>query len=266
VSRANRYRIHAVRLRAALGLIALLTLPLCSARAQDSESNLRTGRIVQRRLTVTGQGKVRVPPDKADITIGVVTEDRSSKSAANANAAVSQQVQSAMIRLGIAKQDIRTLNYSVQPVYAAAPIHPENARRPPSIQGYRVSNQVRVTVRHLTRIGDILDAATSAGSNTIESISFGLDDETAAEDAALRKAVADARRKADEIAGAAGVRIEGVYELNEGAVHRPYPIAYSRAAFGAENAATPVQPGESTVTAEVTIVYKMSDGVQTRRR
>jgi len=237
-----------------LGLAATMTCAPLPGRTQAEGQEGRAGPVA-RRLTVTGRGEVRVQPDKADITIGVVTEDRSSKTAASANATAAQKVQAALTRMGIARTDIRTIQYSVQPIYSQPPIRPDAAPRPSVITGYRVSNQVRVTVHALDRLGDILDEATTVGSNSIESITFGQTEQTASEDLALSKAVADARRKADLMARTSGVKIVGVYEMNEGNVQRPGPMMFSRASL----AATPIIPGESTITADVTVVYEIRD-------
>lgn len=217
--------------------------------------------VVARRLTVTGHGEVRIQPDKAEIMIGVVTEDRSSTTASRDNAAAFQKVQTAVMRLEIAPKDIQTIQYSVVPIYSAEPIRPDAVQRPPVITAYRVTNAVRITVHNVSRLGDVVDAATSAGSNQIEGIAFGNSDQTAAEDRALSMAVADARRKADRMALAAGVRIVGVFEMNEGNVQRPGPTMYGRTSM----ASTPINPGESTVTASVTIVYEMSEMTPTPR-
>jgi uncharacterized protein len=234
-----------------LGALALLmTLPMLAAQAQDDMEKGKPAR----RLTVTGQGEIKVRPDKADITIGVVTENKSSQVAAKENAEESQRVQTAVKKLGIAEKDIQTVNYSVQPVID---YNKPNERGKPTITGYRVYNQVRITIRDLPKMGDILDAATQAGSNNIEGISLGLEDSTAQEDSALEKAIREAKRKADRMAQAAGTRILGIYELNEGTNVRPIPMMYGRGGAVAEAAATPIQPGELTVSATVTIVYEI---------
>ncbi|HLK56697.1 MAG TPA: SIMPL domain-containing protein [Chthonomonadaceae bacterium] len=243
--------------RSILGLVALMTLWASALPAQTTSPERRTERPVARRLTVTGQGEVKIQPDKAEITIGVVTEDRSSRTAASANATASRKVQDAVRRSGIAQKDIQTLQYSIQPIYSSEAVRPNGVQRPAVITGYRVSNQVRVTVRDLAGLGEVIDAASAAGSNTIDSIAFGREDPSSAENEALSKAVAAARRKADQLARAAGVRIMGIYEMNEGPIQRPYPMMFGRADVAA--AATPINPGEFTVTANVTIVYEMGE-------
>lgn len=241
-------------------LMLLATFSTLPAQAQDDMDKSKA----LRRLTVSGQGEVKNRPDKADITIGVVTENKSSQEAARANAEASQRVQNAVKQKGVAEKDIQTVNYSVQPIYVYPT--PQNPNRKQEITGYRVYNQVRVTVRDLPKMGDILDAATGAGSNTIEGIALGLQDSQASEDAALEKAIQDAKRKADRMARAAGARIVGVYDINEGTNVRPVPMMMRRGEFGAAaDAATPIQPGELTITATVTIVYEIDRTLRNAR-
>src|SRR5687767_10141527 len=99
---------HAVMTKSlrTLGALLLLALPVLPAVAQDDMDKGRHAR----RLTVTGQGEIKNKPDKADITIGVVTENKSSNVAARDNAEASQRVQNALKRLGIAEKDIQTVN------------------------------------------------------------------------------------------------------------------------------------------------------------
>lgn len=254
--------IRKVRILRTLGAVMLLTT--LSALTTHAQDDAEKGRTATRRLTVTGQGEVKNKPDKADITIGVVTENKSSQVAVKANAEASQRAQNAIKQKGVAEKDIQTINYSVQPIMVYPT--PQNPNRKPEITGYRVYNQVRVTVRDLPKMGDILDAATEAGSNTIEGISFGLQDSQGSEDAALEKAVRDAKRKADRIAMAAGARIVGVYEINEGTNVRPMPMMMARAGFGGADAATtPIQAGELTITANVTIVYEIDKTLRNAR-
>ena len=246
----------------ALSALCLMALAIVPVRAQD-ENNADRGRPAARRLTVTGQGEIKSKPDKADITIGVVTENKSSSVAAKENATASQRVQNAIKQLGVAEKDIQTVNYSIQPLMVYPQPNQQNVK--PQITGYRVYNQVRITVRDLPKMGDVLDAATNAGSNTIEGIAFGLQESTATEDQALEKAVKDARRKADRMVMAAGAKIVGVYEINEGVNVRPVPMMFGRAAAVADAASTPIAPGELTTTANVTIVYEIEKTLSNAR-
>ena len=233
-------------------LPALVLVP--SAWAQNNERVLNIPHI-----TVSGQGQVKVRPDKMDVTIGVVTEDKSSQTAAAANAQASQSVQSAVRKAGVAEKDIQTVNYSVSPVYSDPRTVAGARPQPPKITGYRVYNQVRITVRSLAKISDVLDAATAAGSNTIEGIVLGLEDQKAAEGEALEKAVQDARRKADHMVKAAGTALTGILEMSDNSGYSPRMLAFGRSEAG-PSASTPIAAGELTITANVTVTYGLERG------
>ncbi len=242
------------RFTVASALLPILLLTH-SAVAQDAPKNLTVPHLI-----VTGQGDVKVKPDKMEVTLGVVTEDKSSQVASRRNAVIAQQVQSAVRKAGVANKDVQTVNYSVTPVYSESiPATPGTKQQLPHITGYRVYNQVRVVVRDLAKMSDVLDGATAVGSNTIEGIALGLEDQKAAEGQALEKAVQDARRKADHMAKAAGASILNILELSDttgyGGPIRPMMMARR---MDAAEAATPIAPGELTITANVTIIYGIS--------
>lgn len=234
--------------------LAIAILPLLllgrSAGAQSTDKLLSTPHI-----TVTGQGEVKVRPDKMEVTIGVVTEDKSSQLAAASNAQASQKVQTAVRKAGVADKDIQTINYNVSPIYSQVGTPAGVKPQPPRITGYRVYNQVRVTVRDLTRMSDVLDDATAAGSNTIEGIAPGLEDQNAAEGAALEKAVQDARRKANHMVKAAGTILTGILEMSDTSGYGPRPMAFGR--MDAAQVSTPIRVGELTITVNVTITYSL---------
>ena len=225
-----------------------------SHRAEAQDENLRR---MANTLTVTGSGESNTAPDIAYVSVGVVTTGKKAQDAAQANAAATTKVVDALRRIGIAEKDVQTSGYSVNPNYEPQP----RANEGPRIIGYMVSNNVRATVRKTADVGKVIDAALEAGANNVHGVSFGLDARDKAEGEALTAAVTEARRKADTLARAAGVRITGVVQLQEGAVYRPMPMmetAMFRA--GARDAATPISPGELTVSANVTVVYAITSG------
>ena len=237
------------------GTLLLSLLTGRSALAQDAVKNPSVPH-----MTVTGQGDVKVKPDKMEVTIGVVMEDKSSQAAARASAEAAQRLQTAIKKAGVADKDVQTVNYTVTPVYSDfLPAQPGVKQQSPHITGYRVYNQVRVIVRDLAKMSDVLDGATAAGSNTIEGIALGLEDQKAAEGQALELAVLDARRKADHLAKAAGTSILNILELSDNTGYRgpPRPMMLSRRMDGG-GVATPISPGELTITAKVTILYGIS--------
>lgn len=226
-----------------LTLMSASTISLAQARPRDDRKT----------LSVTGTGESQSRPDLAYVTVGVSTEARTAQEAAQQNAEATAKVVSALRERGIAERDIQTSNYSVQPRYDNRP------GSEPTIVGYVVNNMVRATIRKLEQVGAAIDTALSAGANNVQGVSFGLDDSDAAEDAALRDAVRDARRRAEVLATAAGVRLQGVRRIEEQSDARPMP-RMMEARMAMAGAATPISPGELTVRATVSVVFDIGPG------
>jgi hypothetical protein len=209
-------------------------------------------------LTVTGEAEVSTRPDEAVVRLGAVAQ------APQASAA-QQQVNEIMTRaiedirrLGIVEDAITTVGVSLQPIYSQPQPRPTDQIPPePKITGYRASNSVRVRLSDLKKVGEVIDAGIEAGANQIEELSFGLKDDTAARSVALQDAARQAKAKADAIAEAMNLKIDGVLEISEGGV-QIMPKYYAGARLAMADAATPVQPGQVQVNATVTVTYRIS--------
>jgi uncharacterized protein YggE len=200
------------------------------------------------RITVTGVGSVRVPPDVAHIRSGVTTRARTVKEASDANAKVMTAIMAALAQSGIASTDIQTSRFSVQPVYA--PSQPGVEQK---LSGYSVSNQVEVTVRQIANVGDILDRLAAAGATDIGNIAFLVSDPAKALDQAREAAVNDARHKAELYARASGASLGRVLSITEeGGFAQPVPLARAAAA------AVPIAAGEDTLQARITVAYEIA--------
>jgi len=205
-------------------------------------------------LNLAAYGETEVVPDMATITLGVMTEGDTAQAAMQANATRMNAVLAALKRGGIAERDIQTSNLNLSPRYQ----YVENL--PPKLIGYQASNQVTVRVRDLKRLGQAVDATVNAGANQVHGISFGLDDPTAAENAAREKAVKALAAKADLYARATGHRVVRLVTLSEGAASYPVPPPMPMAAmasFRKESADTSVSPGELKVRVDVTGLYEL---------
>lgn len=204
-------------------------------------------------LSVNGTGNVSVKPDVADITVGVTVQRDTAGDAAADAANVMDAVITAIKGLGIAEQDIQTTTLNLSPVY-------DYERTPYRLVAYTASNLVTITVRDLTQVGPVIDAATAAGATDVNGISFRLEDQTAAETEAREMAVEAARAKADTIAAAAGTEITGIISIVETNAPVPMPLYYGEAdmAAGREaGAPTPVLAGTIEVRVDVAIVYSI---------
>jgi uncharacterized protein YggE len=213
--------------------------------------------MTERTIRVTGMGEARVQPDEAQIMFAVETRGATAQAAGRENAQVMDRVIAALVSAGIPRADLETRGYALHPEYA----HDEG-RREPRIIGYRASNQVLLRTTQLDRAGSLIDTALGAGANRMDGISFRLRDTAAAQAAALRSAVEAARASAQTIASALGVQLGPILDASTSTDPiRPFPMMQARGAMmesGVRDAPTPIQPGEQTVHARISLVYSIA--------
>jgi uncharacterized protein YggE len=198
-------------------------------------------------VTVTGEATIAVAPDSAMIRIGVSSQDKTAREASDANARQMTAVLAAIKSNSIADRDIQTSRLSLQPQYD--PNKSGTAR----LTGFQATNQVTVRIRDIGNLAPVLDSAISAGANEMSGIEFIVSEQSKLLDRARDDAIADAHRKAERYAKAAGSRLGHVVAISEeGSSPPPRPMQALRAG------AVPISPGEQTLRAAVTVSYELT--------
>ncbi|MCI0583554.1 MAG: SIMPL domain-containing protein [Chloroflexi bacterium] len=229
-------------------VVAIIAGPALAPRPTFATDPVTPG---EHTISVSGTGRVFVTPDMADLRIGVTTTAKTVQAARDANATSMTAVVAALKALGIADRDIQTSTLSLGPVYD----YPSNGGAP-RLTGYTLTNAVAVTIRDLADAAPAIDDALAAGATSLDSITFRVADQAAAERGAREAAMAEAKAKAQTLAAAAGVSIDGVSSISETIAPVPYPIFYGDlAASAARELQTPVQAGTNEVAVTVAVVY-----------
>lgn len=201
-------------------------------------------------IVTTGEGTVKLAPDRVWVTLAAESRARSARDAQRANTDAMSAVLAKLKALGFTPETIRTSGYDVQPEFDYV-----NGRQ--TLRGYVARNAIEVRVDDVTIAGDVLEVAVGAGATSVGGLRFDLKDRAAAEREALRKAVADARVRADAAAAGAGLRVDRVIRIEEQRASpvepRPILMARQSMAGNAEMAAPPVAPGEIEVRSTVTM-------------
>ena len=197
-------------------------------------------------ISVTGEATVSVAPDLAQIDGGVTSEAKTAREASDANNAAMGKVLQALKGAGIEEKDVQTARLSLQP--QSAP----NRSGPSAIAGYRASNRVTIRVRDVTKVANVIDTLVGAGANEIGGINFMVSQASRLLDEAREQAVADARRKAEIYAKAAGVMLGAPLSISEEG--SPGPIPFRKMATGMA-AAAPVAQGEETLAVTVSVSW-----------
>jgi uncharacterized protein YggE len=213
-------------------------------------------------ISLTGHGEVTGAPDTAYVTSGVTTQGATAREALDANTAAMTQLISVLKAAGIADRDIQTSGFSVNPNYVY-PSEPDRNgyTQPPRIVGYSVVNTVTVRVAEIETLGTVLDQAVTVGANTINNVTFSVDDPSALYDEARKQAFADARDKASLYAGAAGVSLGKIASISETPAYGP-PQPFTMKARDTEMAASapvPVQAGELTFAIDVAVSWTLGE-------
>jgi uncharacterized protein YggE len=207
------------------------------------------------RVVVTGESSVQAQPDTAVLTVAVVTQNASASEAQAENASRTDAVVRAVRAAAGAGAEVRTSGYSLQPQYA----YREGA--PPTITSYIVRNAVTVKTGELNRVGAVIDAASRAGANSVDGLSFTLRNDAQARQRALSEATREAQAKARAVAQTLGGTVVRVVEVQEAGAFRPpvpvYAAEFGRTATAAAATPTPVEPGSLEIRAQVQLVAEV---------
>jgi uncharacterized protein YggE len=164
-----------------------------------------------------------------------------------------ERVVTAVTTVGIAEKDVQTSQFSIVPYHKPDP----HGREQPEVAGYRVTNEVQLKVRALTSLGRVLDELVGAGANQMHGISFSVAEPSAPLDDARKKAMADAKRRAELYAQAAEVKLGRVLLIQEQPPSVPRPQMLRFALRAEADAAVPVAPGENKFHASITVTYSI---------
>jgi uncharacterized protein YggE len=199
-------------------------------------------------ISVTGEATLSVAPDQAEIEAGVTSEAKTAREASEANNAAMGKVLLALKAAGTEQKDIQTSRLSLQP--ESAPNRPPG---PNSIVGYRASNHVTVRLHDVTKIAGTIDMLVGAGATDIGGINFSVSNASKLLDDARAQAVADARRKAEIYAKAAGVTLGAPLSISEEGA--PGPVTFRKMAVGMPASPTPIAQGEETLQVTVNVSW-----------
>ena len=209
---------------------------------------------VTRTVSVDGVGAVSGIPDTVTVNLGVSVEARSATDALESANTKATALVGTLTQAGVAKTDIQTGSVSVWPRYR------DNSQ---DVDGYWASNSVTAVLHDIDGAGALIDAATNAVGDgiTMGGVSFSIADTSGLYTQARQQAVAEAKRRAGELAGAAGVSVGTVVSINESAQEVPMAAAHDGRAGAATTAKVstpvPIEPGKQELQLRVQVVFEL---------
>jgi len=224
---------------------------LATALAVALVGNFARAEDAPRTISVSGHGEVSAVPDIAHVAVGVRTISDTARVALSENSTTMTTIFEALRKAGIAERDMQTVGLSLNPRWTQK-IN-QDGTRSQVLVGYEASNQLSVTCRDLSKLGELLDALADAGANDMRGISFDIDDKDRLMDEARKLAVQDGRAKAALLAHEARVELGKVLSISEGGGQGP--IFQARGV--AEMAAVPIAEGQQTISADVALTYEI---------
>ena len=201
-------------------------------------------------IRVIGDARVRVSPDVAVLFAGVESTDRDLARVTKEAADQMRRVLAALREAGVPGPDIQTTRHDIRVE------RPWDNGKPGPITGYTVADEVRVTVRDLSKLGSIIERLAGGGSNSLRGLSFEKEDPTPERARAMTMAYASARTKAEALARAAGIRLGAVISVNE-AVHGPVVPMFRTAQVESHAAGAPVSAGEVEIGGAVEVAFAL---------
>ncbi|WP_159102298.1 SIMPL domain-containing protein [Caldalkalibacillus mannanilyticus] len=212
-------------------------------------------------IEVTGEGSIAVTPNLAEIMIGAITENQRLSIAQAENSKIIANVLESLFKLNIAKEQIQTAVYRIEPQY-----HYEEGKS--SLIGYQVTHLLQVTIDNMEKTGLVIDTAVNSGANSVSMIQFKVSNSDGYYHQALSLAVKNARNKAMTIATSLGGTLHRYPLKVEEEIPRIGPVPYQAASFQLESALPPIQAGELNISAVIrsnihmtSIVYILIKGL-----
>jgi len=210
--------------------------------------------LAETKITVNGTGEVRVSADTAVISLGVSARDKDVLKAQQKVNETIAAIRKALEEQGVREENVSTDYISLYPMYD----YSEEEER---LSAYSANSTLAIKVTDMESVGALIDAAFAAGANTLNGISFSASDTEEARAEAMRKAAEDAKRKAEILAEASGLKISGIEIITEGGVYSYENNAGNAYAKGMdtaeteEDAGTVVRAAKLIVSATVTITF-----------
>jgi hypothetical protein len=200
-------------------------------------------------IIASGTGEARMTPDRATIFVGVQSRASTAAAAASDNARRQKAILDTLRAMGLSGDQVSTMNYNVSPEMQ----YSQNWGTP-RVTGYAVTNTVRADLKRIEDVGRVIDAALGKGANEISSLQFYSSKADSARRAAMTEAVKNAQADAEALARAAGGSVGPIVEIStNSAPVRPFTeMAMAKVASAQP---TPIEPGQQTVTATVTVRF-----------
>jgi uncharacterized protein len=243
---SSRGSVGSMRIVLGISALFLAVFPAALAQSAAQKSSAST-------LRVHGSATISTEPTQAQFDIGVITTGATAKAATDQNTSQSEAL-IRELRAAFPGASIKGVNFSVNPVYE----YPHSGA--PTISGYTANNTVRFLLNDLSKLSAVIDIAVRSGANSINRLSFAIQNENAARAQTLAAAAHQAQGSAEALAGSLNLKLIKLLIFDEG---QPVIVSPSRE-FSFEKLQStnlpPISPGMIDVRADVDLTYEVTPG------
>lgn len=252
-------------------VLSLFLIALVISTAVDIQNKIKEGKYIGREveaqeiITVSGEGEIYAKPDLAIVDFSVKSEAKTVAPAMEDNTKKMNGVVEAVKTLGVEDKDLKTTSFNISPRYEW--YYPQTCLYPPCSQnrvlvGYEVSQTLQVKIRDMSKIGDIIQKATAAGSNQAGDLQLTIDNQDELKKQAREQAIEKAKNKAAELASQLGVKLVRITNFSESGASPYFPYYMEGAALGkggGEAAAPQIETGQNKIVVTVSITYQIEE-------
>jgi uncharacterized protein len=203
-------------------------------------------------ITVTGEGKIKVTPDKAIISIGVQNTGKDAKEVKTMNDETVDKIIKFLKKSGIDNKDYQTTNVSLHKSYDF-----EKKKH-----NYQANQNISITLKDLSKYDAIMMGLNDAGVNNISGVEFKSSKLEEFESDARKKAMLNAKAKANDYVSVLNQKVGKAISITDSSqVYFPQPMYKSMNVSAMADGSAPEREtlaiGEIEVNATVTVSFQI---------
>ncbi len=238
-----------------ISIVLLLTMASLAGCAALGTSPAASPASTSNTITVQGYGESRGDPDMATVNLGANVVNSDIGQAIQESNKLIADVTAAMQSLGIAPADIQTTGFNVWP----EDVYDPNTGTNTGEKRYHVDSTLQINIRKVDDVGKVLETAIDNGANNIYGLSFGIQDSEGLAATARAEALADAQKRAEEMAQGLGVTlgpVSAASDYSSGPALPYFSTAQGRGGGSAQEQ-PPISQGQMTVSVTISVSYEI---------
>lgn len=221
-------------------ILAITAMTTLAANAQQ----------IQPSVNVTGEGKVIAVPDEVTISMGVQTQGKNAATVKSENDASVDKVLDYLLKMNIPQNQVQTEYVSLN----------KNYDYNTKTYNYNASQTISVKLKDLSKYDEVMSGLVASGINTINGVDFNSSKMADYEAESRKKAVADAKEKAQEYASVLGQKVGKALLITEQSTSAPQPQPMYKVAMMSESMDSTqrtLAPGELTITSKIQVSFEL---------